>query len=54
MEKQLAVAAVIAFAASEIIGLNPKWRANSVIQLILLLVTNALAPYDPEHRRPRR
>jgi hypothetical protein len=26
---------IVVAAASEVIGLNPKWKANSVVQLIL-------------------
>jgi len=38
----LAVVAIALFAASEIIGLNPHWRDNSVLQLVLRLAKNAL------------
>jgi hypothetical protein len=49
----LAIVAVLAFAASEIIGLNPKWKSNSVVQVLLLLVRNALRPSLPEDSRYR-
>lgn len=50
----LAIVAVIAFAASEVIGLNPQWKQNSVLQVVLTLVKNALRPSLPEDSRYRR
>lgn len=53
------------FVASELIGLNPKWRANSVLQLVVGAAIRAF-PYEPGRakakgpldtflgRRPRR
>ena len=38
----LSVVAIALFAASEILGLNPRWRDNSVLQLVLRLARNAL------------
>jgi hypothetical protein len=32
------VAAVVFAAASEIIGMNPAWKSNSVIQLVLAVI----------------
>ena len=34
----LAVVGIIGFAASEIIGLNPKWQSNTVVQVFLILI----------------
>ena len=34
---------IVVAAASEIIGLNPKWKANSIIQLIFQIL-KALKP----------
>jgi len=33
--KTLAVAGILIGAASEIIGLNKKWKSNSIIQIVL-------------------
>lgn len=49
----LAVIAVIAFAASEIIGLNPRWKQNSVLQVVLMLLKNALRSSLPPDSRYR-
>ena len=49
----LAIAAVVLFAASEILGMNPRWRDNSVLQLVLRLAKNALRdslPADSSYR----
>ena len=49
----LAIAAVVLFAVSEILGMNPRWRDNSVLQLVLRLAKNALRdslPADSGYR----
>ena len=52
-DQTLAVAAIALFAASEVIGLNPKWRDNSVLQLVLRLAKNALRDSLPTDSRNR-
>lgn len=32
------VGAIILFAVSEIVGLNPKWKTNTVIQIVLAIL----------------
>ena len=33
--KTLAIGSILVLAASEIIGLNPKWQSNGVVQVVM-------------------
>jgi len=49
----LAIAAILLFSLSEILGLNPRCRDNSVLLLVLRLARNALRdslPTDSPYR----
>lgn len=46
-DQTLTLLAIALFAASEIIGLNPRWRDNTVLQVLLRLTRNALRPNLP-------
>ncbi|MBT7628764.1 MAG: hypothetical protein HN597_03545 [Desulfobacula sp.] len=35
--KTLAIASIVVAAASEIIGMNPKWKSNSIVHIILVI-----------------
>ncbi len=39
------------FVASELIGMNPKWRSNSVTQAVIAAALRAF-PYEPRQKRP--
>lgn len=37
------------FVASEIVGINPKWRSNSLLQLLISAALRAF-PYEPKRK----